>query len=102
MLIFFTIFKYILQINSIFFGKFFCVINTVKQNQSISTALRRSEENLRLITDSVPALIGYFDHEEIYRYVNKGYADWFGATKEEVLGRSVHEVVGDEVYTDIG
>lgn len=27
-------------------------------NQIISTALRRSEENLRLITDSVPALIG--------------------------------------------
>jgi PAS domain S-box-containing protein len=69
--------------------------------QSITTALRRSEENLRLITDSVPALIGYFDHQEIYRYVNKGYADWFGYAKEEVLGRSVREVVGDEVYTDI-
>ncbi|WP_309684560.1 PAS-domain containing protein [Polaromonas sp.] len=70
-------------------------------NQSITTALRRSEENLRLITDSVPALIGYFDHLGIYRYVNKGYADWFGYAKEEVLGRSVREVVGDEVYTDI-
>ena len=70
-------------------------------NQSIATALRRSEESLRVITDSVPALIGYFDREETYRYVNKGYADWFGATKEEVLGRSVHQVVGDEVYTDI-
>ncbi len=70
-------------------------------NQSITTALRRSEENLRLITDSVPALIGYFDHREIYRYVNKGYADWFGYVKEEVPGRSVREVVGDEVYTDI-
>ncbi|UUZ78309.1 PAS-domain containing protein [Polaromonas sp. P1(28)-13] len=43
-------------------------------NQRITTALRRSEENLRLITDTVPALIGYFDHQEIYRYVNKGYA----------------------------
>lgn len=70
-------------------------------NQRITTALRRSEENLRLITDTVPALISYFDHQEIYRYVNKGYADWFGYTKEEVLGRSIREVVGDEVYTDI-
>ena len=70
-------------------------------NQRIASALRRSEENLRLITDSVPALIGYFDHQEIYRYVNKGYADWFGASKEAVLGRSVHQVVGDEIYTDI-
>lgn len=70
-------------------------------NQRITTALRRSEENLRLITDTVPALIGYFDHQEIYRYVNKGYAEWFGCVKEEVLGRSIQEVTGDEVYTDI-
>lgn len=70
-------------------------------NQRITTALRRSEENLRLITDTVPALIGYFDHQEIYRYVNKGYAEWFSWAKEEVLGRSIREVIGDEVYTDI-
>ncbi|MDO8449098.1 MAG: PAS-domain containing protein [Rhodoferax sp.] len=70
-------------------------------NQRITQALRRSEENLRLITDTVPALIGYFDHQEIYSYVNKGYADWFGCAKEEVLGRSIRDVVGDEVYTDI-
>ncbi|MEP6965027.1 MAG: PAS-domain containing protein, partial [Polaromonas sp.] len=70
-------------------------------NQSITEALRRSEENLRQITDSVPALIGYFDHQEIYRYANKGYADWFGCPKEEVLGRSIRDMVGDEVYTDV-
>ena len=63
--------------------------------------MRRSEENLRLITDAVPALIAYFDSQEIYRYVNKGYADWFGLAKEDVLGRCVSAVVGDEVYTDI-
>ncbi len=70
-------------------------------NQSITEALRRSEENLRLITDTVPALIGYFDHQEIYRFANQGYADWFGCPKEEVLGRSIHDMVGDEVYTDV-
>ena len=70
-------------------------------NQRITEALRLSEERQRLITDTVPALIGYFDHEQIYRYVNKGYADWFGHTKEEVLGRSIRDAVGDEVYADI-
>lgn len=70
-------------------------------NQRITEALRRSEENLRLITDTVPALIAYFDKQEIYRYVNKGYADWFGHTKIALLGRAIHDVVGDEVYDDI-
>lgn len=70
-------------------------------NQRITEALRLSEERLRLITDTVPALISYVDADEIYRYSNKGYAEWFGYTKETVLGRSVREVMGDEVYTDI-
>jgi PAS domain S-box-containing protein len=70
-------------------------------NQRMTEALRRSEENLRLITDTVPALIAYFDKDEIYRYVNKGYADWFGFAKEEMLGRTILEVVTDELYDDI-
>jgi PAS domain S-box-containing protein len=70
-------------------------------NQRITEALRLSEERLRLITDTVPALISYVDADQIYRYSNKGYAEWFGHTKESVLGRSVREVMGDEVYTDI-
>lgn len=77
------------------------ILEADEANQRITTALRRSEESLRLITDSVPALISYFDHQEIYRYVNRGYAEWFGYAKEDVLGRSIRDVVGDEVYTDI-
>ncbi|MDQ3060584.1 MAG: PAS-domain containing protein [Pseudomonadota bacterium] len=72
-----------------------------EDNQRITAALRRSEENLSLVTDTVPALIAYFDHQEIYRYVNKGYADWFGCAKEELLGRYTWEVVGDKIYAQI-
>ena len=70
-------------------------------NQRITAALRRSEENLRVITDAVPALIGYFDQQENYSYSNKGYSDWFGFTKEEMCGRSIRNVVGEEVYTTV-
>jgi PAS domain S-box-containing protein len=40
--------------------------------------LRRSEAQMRLITDSIPALIAYFDRDRVYRYINRGYHDWFG------------------------
>jgi PAS domain S-box-containing protein len=72
-----------------------------EDNQRITAALRRSEENLRLVTDTVPALIAYFDHQETYRYVNKGYADWFGCAKEELVGRYTWEVVGEKIYAQI-
>ncbi|WEN41332.1 Sensor kinase CckA [Thauera sp. GDN1] len=67
----------------------------------IAAALRRSENRLQLIIDSIPALIAYIDHDEIYRFANKGYADWFGLTKDAIPGRSIREVLGDETYEQI-
>ena len=46
------------------------------ENARIAAALRRSEERLRLINDTVPILIGYVDKDEVHQYANKGYSDW--------------------------
>jgi PAS domain-containing protein len=48
------------------------------ENERIAAALGRSEERLRLINDTIPILIGYVDHNEVYQYANKGYSDWYG------------------------
>ena len=56
-------------------------------------ALRKSEERLRLILDSIPALVAHVDAGQRYRYANCGYAAWFGLKKEEIVGRSVSEVL---------
>lgn len=57
-------------------------------------ALRRSESQMRLITDTIPALIAYFDSTQIYRYANLGYCNWFGKTADEVIGNSIHNIIG--------
>ena len=67
----------------------------------IADALRRSENRLQLIIDSIPALIAYVDRDDIYRFANKGYADWFGLTKDAVVGRSIAEVFGAETLAQI-
>jgi PAS domain S-box-containing protein len=59
------------------------------------------ESRLRLITDTVPALIAYIDREERYQFVNRGYADWVGRRKEGVLGRKVRTILGPRVYDAI-
>ena len=68
------------------------------ENARIAAALRRSEERLRLINDTVPILIGYVDKDEVYQYANKGYSDWFGHPEGAVTGRAVIDVIGPVVY----
>ena len=57
-------------------------------------ALRRSEGQMRLITDTIPALIAYYDSSQVYRYANLGYCNWFNKTADEVIGNSIHNIIG--------
>jgi PAS domain S-box-containing protein len=63
--------------------------------------LRKSENQLRLITDAVPALISYVDSEQRYTFVNRGYTEWFGLTPEEIDGKHIREVVGERAYASV-
>ena len=63
-------------------------------------ALERRETQLRVITDGLPALISYVDREEHYRFVNAGYEKTFGLPREQILGRTVKEVLGP-AYSDV-
>lgn len=63
--------------------------------------IMRSESQLRMVTDTVPALISYVDSQEKYRFVNKKYVDWFGKPREEIIGRTVSELVGAQAYRTV-
>jgi PAS domain S-box-containing protein len=66
------------------------MINT--NERQAEEALRRGDERLRLITDSLPVLIAYIDGDHCYRFVNKVYEQWFGLSPAEIVGRHVREV----------
>ena len=64
-------------------------------------ALRRSEAQMRLITDSIPALIAYFDHQRVYRFINRGYHDWFGLDPTQPGSASAQDCLGTSTYAGI-
>ena len=72
-----------------------------EENERIAAALRRSEERLRLINDTIPILIGYVDQDEVYQYANKGYSDWYGHPEGGVTGQAVRDVIGPQVYSQV-
>ena len=60
-------------------------------------ALReQSERRIRTITDNLPALIGYVDRGETYRFTNAHYKTVFGVEPESFLGKTVLDNFGPE------
>jgi diguanylate cyclase (GGDEF)-like protein/PAS domain S-box-containing protein len=63
--------------------------------------LRESEERLRLVANSVPALISYVDRDERFRFSNRTYDRWFGIAHQGMVGRTVREIFGDAAYQEM-
>lgn len=68
------------------------------QLEERSASLRSSEAMLRLVTDNLPAMIGYWDSELRNRFANADYVRWFGKTPQEIHGRTLGELLGPELY----
>jgi PAS domain S-box-containing protein len=71
------------------------------ERKQAEEALRRSEEQLRLLTDSLPALISYVDAQQCFRFNNKSYEMWFGYSRSEAYGKHVKDIIGEAVYKTI-
>ena len=69
--------------------------------QERGAALADSERRLRLITDHMPAFIGYIDCDQRFRFANEFYRDVLGVDPEKMLGRTVLEIRGAAVYAKI-
>jgi len=68
---------------------------------SAQRRLRENEKQLRLITDSIPALVTYMDKDLRYRYVNKGVEEVFDMTAEQFEGKLVSDIVGKNKFASV-
>ena len=64
-------------------------------------ALARSEQQLQSLTDALPVLISHIGRDLRYRFVNRTYETWFRCRREDVVGRSVAEVVGPAAFAQV-
>lgn len=63
--------------------------------------LRSTAQQLQLVTDAIPGLVSYINAERRYGFVNQRYRDWFGLAPEEIIGKTVSEVLGEAAYSEI-
>ncbi len=74
------------------------IARNISAQKAAEAAIKRSASLMRLITDSVPVLIGYVDNDQRYVFVNRRYEEWFGQPRTALRGRTVRQVLGDEAY----
>jgi PAS domain S-box-containing protein len=60
---------------------------------------RKNERQLQLLIDKVPARIAYVDLAERFVFVNREYEKSFGSKRDQIVGRSIVEIVGEENYS---
>ncbi len=61
------------------------------------------ESMMRLVADSVPALIAYYEVGSLQcLFANKRYAEYNGWTVQSILGKTVREAIGAAAYKAIG
>ncbi|HMP66490.1 MAG TPA: PAS domain S-box protein [Pyrinomonadaceae bacterium] len=79
----------------------FVFLIDLTDSKRVESSLRESEKRLRLVTDSMPAFITFFDSDERLRFANKLYLEWMNMSEQEILGLTLREIQGEESYRKI-
>lgn len=73
----------------------------IQDRKQIETALRQSEEQIRLITNNLPVLIAYVDANQCYHFNNQAYEYWLGQAPAKLHGKSIQTVTEPGYYKNI-
>lgn len=62
-----------------------------------SSALKQADETQGLVMDLVnssDAMLAYWDQDQICRFANKAYLQWFGVDPDELIGMTMEKLLG--------
>jgi len=65
------------------------------------TALKQREHQLEMITNAVPILLAYIDHEMHFQMINKTYAEWFGSVQEDTRGKPAEDIMDRDSFSSL-
>jgi PAS domain S-box-containing protein len=73
----------------------------IAQVEASAADQQRRNELVASALDAAPMLISYVDSEQKYQLINKGYEEWFGYPRSEILGKEVEGVLGKLAYEKV-
>lgn len=78
-----------------------CTAEDITERDAAEQTIRSSEARLRLLTDALPVLIAYVDHEHRYLYNNPQYEIAFNRPVSEITGKFIWDVIGPKDYQNV-
>ena len=77
------------------------IARDITRRKQAEQASRDNAEELRLFADNVPVMAISWDESLRCRFVNRRYAEFFGSSVENILGKYICEILGEEIYREI-
>ena len=59
-----------------------------------------ANEHMRLVVDRIPSMLAYWDRDLICQFANRAYESWFGVDPERLLGTSLRDLLGPELFAE--
>ncbi|MBC9251292.1 hypothetical protein A9179_13535 [Pseudomonas alcaligenes] len=78
--------------------EFSAFMHDVTERKRIEQEVRLNQQLLRSVTDSIPALVAFIDPQEVFQYCNRSFLQAFGVSEEQVIGRSLQELIEAQEY----
>ncbi len=69
---------------------------SIFHHQATEAEIERYKGLLQTLSDAVDAKVSYVDKNQRYQFVNKQYEHWYETTADQLVGKTVHELMGEE------
>lgn len=76
-------------------------VTDIHQRIEAEESLRLKEAELKLVVDTMPALVSYVDKDLRYGLANRAYLQWFNIDPATIRGRHLSEILGQEAFASI-
>lgn len=81
-------------------GRLQAILRDITERKRFEDELASTKEQLQFVADNAPVMIARVDADLRYLFVNEGYAQLFGRSTAEVVGRYVWDVLGEAAFDE--
>jgi PAS domain S-box-containing protein len=75
-----------------------CGFQEFTERKLVEQALRESEAELQSVINRTPFMLVRCSRDMRYRFISQAYAQWIGQPRDEVVGKTIAEALGDDGF----